>query len=312
MEIEIKKYNPGYKDEWDRFVSSSKNGTFLFYRGFMEYHSDRFTDNSLLFYYKNKLTALLPANVTDGVLYSHQGLTYGGLILNNSVTAKIVLDIFEYLIRYLQENGIHRLIYKSVPHIYHKVPAEEDVYALYRNNAELVGRSISSCIIQQNRVEYSELRKRGIKKAKNNNLHVEEGTDFSDFWKILEENLSQRFQTSPVHTLSEISYLKDKFSDDIQLFQVKDKNETIAGCVIFETDMVAHIQYISASEKGKKTGALDLLFDYLITDVYKDKPYFEFGISTEDNGTYLNEGLIFQKEGFGGRGIVYDVYRLDF
>ncbi|MDU1904405.1 MAG: GNAT family N-acetyltransferase [Dysgonomonas sp.] len=313
MEIEIKKYSPDRKKEWDDFVSSSKNGTFLFYRDFMEYHSNRFTDCSLLFYHKEKLLALLPANIADRILHSHQGLTYGGLIMGISATTKIVLDIFECLIKYLQENKIHRLIYKAVPHIYHKISAEEDLYALYQNKAILAGRSISSCIVQQNKLKYSELRKRGIKKAQANHLQVGKSSNFRKFWQILEENLSQRFSVSPVHTISEISYLKEMFPDNIRLFQVNDSNEEIvAGCVVFETDRVVHIQYISASAKGKETGALDFLFDHLITNIYQDKPYFEFGISTENNGAYLNEGLISQKEGFGGRGIVYDMYRLDF
>jgi len=313
MEIEIKKYNPERKKEWDAFVSFSKNGTFLFYRDFMEYHSDRFTDYSLLFYHKEKLVALLPANIQNNILYSHQGLTYGGLIMGISATTKIVLDIFECLIEYLKENRIHWLIYKAVPHIYHKLSAEEDLYALYQNKAILAGRSISSCIVQQNKIKYSELRKRGVKKAQANHLQVEENSDFCKFWQILEENLSQRFSVSPVHSLSEISYLKETFPDNIRLFQVNDHDgEIVAGCVVFETDRVAHIQYISASTKGKETGALDFLFAHLITNIYQDKPYFEFGISTENNGAYLNEGLISQKEGFGGRGIVYDMYQLDF
>lgn len=311
MEIKIKKYNPEQKKEWDSFVASSKNGTFLFYRDFMEYHSDRFTDCSFLFYYKDKLIALLPANIQDDVLYSHQGLTYGGFILDQSATTKLVLSIFGALIDYLKVNHIHEFIYKPVPHIYHKLPAEEDLYALYRDNAVLTGRSISSCISQVNAVKYSELRKRGIKKAQKNNLQINETSDFSCFWQILEENLSQRFNVLPVHSLSEINYLKSKFPDNIRLFEVKDSDAVIAGCVLFDTDRVVHVQYISASGKGKESGALDLLFDYLITN-NKHKPYFEFGISTEKNGTYLNEGLISQKEGFGARGIVYDMYKLVF
>lgn len=33
-----------------------------------------------------------------------------------------------------------------------------------------------------------------------------------------------------------------------------------------------------------------------------------FGICTENNGNFLNEGLINQKQEFGGRGIVHDFY----
>jgi len=312
MEISIQKYKPELKVQWDDFVTRSKNGTFLHYRDFMEYHSERFEDCSLIFYHKNKIAALLPANVSDNTFYSHQGLTYAGLILGDTATAKITLDIFQKLNEYLMDLGISRFIYKPVPHIYHRIPSEEDLYALYVNHGKLIGRSISSCILQNDKINYSSLRKRGINKAIKNNLRISENSSFSSFWKILTENLNRKFQVSPVHSQNEIEYLKSKFPDNIHLFEVFKENEVVAGCVMFETEKVAHVQYISANEEGKETGALDYLFDYLIQKRFAHKTYFEFGISTEQNGTVLNEGLISQKEGFGGRGIVYDIYQLEF
>ena len=74
------------------------------------------------------------------------------------------------------------------------------------------------------------------------------------------------------------------------------------------TETVAHAQYIASSKEGTEVGALDGLFDYLINERYSDKKWFDFGISTEQGGTYLNEGLVFQKEGFGARAVVYDQY----
>jgi len=310
MEIRIEPYNSALKQTWDDFVSSSRNGTFLINRDFMEYHSSRFTDMSLLFYRKDKLIALLPANVKDNILYSHQGLTYGGLLLNQATTAKQVLDIFGVLKSYLPSLDIIRVIYKAIPHIYHRQASEEDLYALFRCGATLIGRSISSCIFKNNRMDYSKLRKRGIKKALNKKLQIKENTDFSNFWEILGNNLAEKFKTSPVHSLDEIGYLKQKFNAQIRLFEVLANGNVIAGCVIFETYNVAHVQYISASSEGKESGALDYLFDYLIQVIYPEKPFFEFGISTEDNGSVLNEGLISQKEGFGGRAVVYDIYQL--
>jgi hypothetical protein len=90
------------------------------------------------------------------------------------------------------------------------------------------------------------------------------------------------------------------------------KNEDIlAGVVIYESKNVAHAQYIASEEKGREIGALDMIFDYLINEYYKNKKYFDFGISTEKDGLYLNEGLIFFKEGFGARGVVHDFYEVN-
>ena len=80
--------------------------------------------------------------------------------------------------------------------------------------------------------------------------------------------------------------------------------------VVFETDNVAHAQYIANSDEGRQCGALDAVMDYLINQQYANKVYFDFGVSTENNGMYLNEGLAMQKQEFGGRGIVYDFYEI--
>ena len=56
---------------------------------------------------------------------------------------------------------------------------------------------------------------------------------------------------------------------------------------------------------------LDLLFENLINEKYNHKEFFDFGQSTEQMGAVLNENLIFQKEGFGARGVCYDTYKYD-
>lgn len=135
--IEIQQYIPALRPEWDCFIANSRNGTFLFFRNYMDYHSDRFIDNSLLFRYKGKLIAVLPANREGDVLWSHQGLTYGGLVLSSKCTADRVLNIFSLLFSWLSERGFSKLVYKCVPDIYHRYPSQEDLYALFRNNAEV-------------------------------------------------------------------------------------------------------------------------------------------------------------------------------
>ena len=105
--------------------------------------------------------------------------------------------------------------------------------------------------------------------------------------------------------------LAGRFPHNIRLFTANDDGDTVlAGVVVYETANVAHLQYIAASPAGKKAGALDMLIMHLIENVYKEKQYIDFGISTENGGKVLNEGLISQKEGFGGRAIVYDTYEM--
>jgi hypothetical protein len=47
-----------------------------------------------------------------------------------------------------------------------------------------------------------------------------------------------------------------------------------------------------------------------MNEKYCNISIFDFGISTENSGFFLNEGLLFQKESFGGRAIVYETYKL--
>lgn len=307
----ITRYSAEDKERWDRFVRRSKNGTFLLQRDYMDYHADRFRDCSLLIFCNQKLMALLPGNLSGDCFYSHQGLTYAGMLFSPSITLQQAESVFHTTLNYLQtECGVKSLVYRSIPHIYHRYPAEEDLYILTRLGATLTARSISSVIPLDDRLPFRTLRRRQLKKAQTYALTIAEDEDFASFWNILEENLRERYSVSPVHTLEEILRLHKNFPRQISLFRVCDGIETLGGCVVYETDEVAHVQYIAASPRGKKCGALDLLFHQLIYDRYAQKRYFDFGISTEHGGQILNKGLLFQKEGFGARAIMYDVYEL--
>ena len=307
---EIVRYTPELKAQWDSFVRKSRNGTFLFLRDYMDYHRQRFTDSSLLIFHKQSLVALLPLNKeADGSVASHSGLTYGGLITDKKGRAEKVMKLFESLNTWLRDAGIRRVVYRPVPWIYHEMPAEEDLYALFNVcNARLTAREISSTIAQENKLAFSQSRKDCLRKAEKAGVRIVASEDFAAFWDVLSANLQQRYAVSPVHSLTEITALASLFPHEIRLYAAYLDNEMVAGTVVYVMPRVVHVQYISASAKGKTVGALDVLFRYLIDEVFVDKPFFDFGKSTEDRGRRLNEPLIFQKEGFGGRGVCYDTY----
>lgn len=308
--MEIRRYRREDKELWNSFVSKARNATFLFDRNYMDYHADRFDDNSFMFYHKGKLKAVLPANVAGDTLYSHQGLTYGGLLLDKKATVEDVLECFDSLNSWLRENGISKVVYKALPWIYQQYPSQEDLYALtWKCKAQLISRDIASTIVIDNKLKFAESRKSGIRKALSLNIEVGESNDVDGFWYVLEDNLGNRYNAKPVHTASEMKLLMSRFPNNIKLYIAKMNGEIVGGTLIYVTSQVVHTQYISASVEGKKHGALDLLFDYIINKVYANCRYFDFGKSTEQGGAYLNEPLIFQKEGFGGRGVCYDWYQ---
>jgi hypothetical protein len=307
--FEIKKYTPDVATQWNCFVAASKNGTCLFDRSYMDYHADRFHDFSLLIYRRGKLYAVLPGNVEDDTFYSHQGLTYGGLIMSGKTTAADVVEIFRQINGTLRDEGVKMVVYKPVPWIYHEQPAEEDLYAITQLGDVRITRGLSSAVARRNTNEWYRIRKSGALKALKAGVTIGETTDFRPFWSVLSHNLQARYGLNPVHTVEEMELLHQRFPQHIRLFVAKEETEVIGGCVLYVTRRVVHSQYIAASERGRGLHALDLLFNKVISMSLTTHDYFDFGISTEKQGTYLNKQLIYQKEGFGARGVCYDWYK---
>lgn len=309
--IKVVRYSPSLKSVWDGFVAVCKSATFLFERDYMDYNP-RFTDFSLLFYKGNELVALLPACISGDVLASHAGLTYGGLLVGRNVGTEQVLACFAALRAFLKENtAVKRILYRPVPHIYATYPAEEDLYALFRCNAVLAERRVSSVVWQPRALPFSTLRRRKVKRAAACGFSLHEDCDYAAFWAVLAENLKSVHDAVPVHSLAEIEMLAARFPHNIKLFRVVDAvGCTVAGTVLYITERVARVQYIGSAPAGRDAGAVDFLFDYLVHERFADKEFFDFGTSVEQGGRVLNCGLIFQKEGFGGRAVVYDCYEI--
>lgn len=306
--LEIRRYTADQADEWNRFVAASKNGTFLLDRRYMDYHSDRFTDHSLMVYRRNNLYAVLPGNVAGDTFFSHQGLTYGGLVMSDRTTAADVVQIFKDLNYLLRAEGIKRVVYKPTPWIYHRQPAEEDLYAVVEVCGAQLSRGLSSTVSREYLNKWYRIRECGARKAREAGITIVEADDYSAFWPILAKNLRDRYGLTVVHSQEEIQLLHSRFPDRIRLVVAKQGEETLGGTVLYCSDRVVHSQYIAASPRGKELHVLDLLFQQVIAQALKTHAFFDFGISTEKHGTYLNDQLIYQKEGFGGRGICYDWY----
>lgn len=320
--MQIVRYSAERHPEWDAFVKESKNGTFLFMRDYMDYHVDRFKDYSLMYFDdKNKLVALLPANERDGVLYSHQGLTYGGFVLSSKTHIEEVGLLFDLTINYLRQNAFKEWRYKLIPSVYHRLPSQEDQYWLWRNGAKMVDCNVMTAIDLRAWCGVCEERKQSTvssrkqsyaNKLRREGYSVTSATPIVEFWNMLEANLLERFGSKPVHTLAEIELLQRRFPNNIVCRTVSAPNgQIVAGTILFVSDQVVRTQYISASHEGKQMHALDLLFLALVQE-YRERGfhYFDFGTSMAEDGILLNEGLIMQKELLGGRSIACPTYAL--
>lgn len=313
--MQILPYSPEKADEWNRFVDGSRNGTFIHRRDFMDYHADRYPDASLMMYdNRRRLIAVLPATAHDGsVVSSHNGLTYGGWLSGPlKPTQSQMLEGWRLMAEHYRARQFKTLIYKPVPHIYHNYPAEEDLYALYRWNAQVDMVLASTVIDLTHRLPPNTGTRRHIKRAAQADLTVAITDDYGTFWHVLSQRLRERYNTLPVHTLAEIRMLSGRFPDNIKLWTVTDPGGNIlAGTVLFLSNGVVKSQYIGTSAPGREVNATDYMFS-IIADHYTRAGfrYLDMGHSNEDHGRALNEGLVNQKTGYGGRTIVYTTYRL--
>lgn len=316
---EIRRYQSGMKKEWDLFVDKARNSTFLFRRSFIDYHGERFADHSLIAYRNGKLAAILPANISEGMLWSHQGLTYGGWVWapGGPDTSEVFLLWKEWL-QYCRDEKIEKIIYKPLPYIYASMPSQEDLYMLFLSGSSYVATEMSTTIDLSDNPGFNTLQKRHLRKASRANLHIEKfdglNPDKIDkFHALLTGCLRDRHGASPVHSAQELRKLACD-NQEIKFWSVESLNnrEMLGGVCVFETKKCAHCQYIATSEEGRAENVLALLFDKLIRH-YTDCAfrYFDFGISNEGGGIILNSGLNRQKTAYGGSGVACSRYIID-
>jgi hypothetical protein len=312
--MRVAPYAPEHDEAWDRLVEHAPMGTFLHTRRFLSYHGDRFADRSMLVYdERDALVAVLPAAADPGDaswVVSHPGATYGGLV--HSLTGGAVVDALGAVRAHLAATGARGLRYKPVPIVYHGSPAMDDRYALYAAGATLVSCDLSCAVDLQHPGRRGSQRVRGLKRARKAGVELEEGPAVAQaFWPVLERVLADRHGLRPVHTLEEILELRRRFPEQVRFVTVHEGGEVIAGTVLFCVGIAHHAQYIAAGPRGTEVGALDLLFDRCIERATAEGArYFNFGVSTEQGGRLLNRGLHSFKAGFGGGGIVQEVYEL--
>jgi Acetyltransferase (GNAT) domain len=308
-QLTVEHYEPALRAEWDDVVRTARARHFMFERDFMDYHADRFTDASIIVRRSGRAIAVLPASRHDDEVVSHGGLTFGGLLSGPELTAQRAERVFEMVTSLLADEGVRRLVYKPMPHIYHLAPAEEDLYALHSAGARLIRREVTTALRANTSVPQSQERRRAIRLGRTSGAQFEESSPIEDFVELLAEMLRERHGLQPVHTAAELRLLITRFPQTIRLFVATEETVLVAGVLIFETPAVAHAQYIASGPRGRELGATDALVAHLVEHVYADR-WFDLGVSNERNGA-LNAGLQRFKEGFGARTIVHDQYALD-
>lgn len=306
------KYDGDFKPQWDRFVTASRNGTFLFMRDYMDYHAYRFDDFSIIALKDGNPAAMLPANITpDGVLHSHQGLTYGGWILPPAhLDCVSMMEMWQPWLDFCRKQGLRSIDYKPLPYIYACRPSQEDLYLLFRSDASLESCLISSTVELAENPGFNTLQRRHLRKGMATGAMVMETDDVESFMAMTRECLADRHDSAPVHSTSEISMLREHFPKNIRIFCAFVDDVMHAGVMIYDTGIVAHCQYISTTPLGRELNLLSIVFHHLIGETFSSRRYFDFGTSNEQAGHFLNEGLYRQKASLGGSGVAYTRYSI--
>jgi hypothetical protein len=305
------RYAPSSRGAWDAFVDTSRNGTFLFRRDYIEYHSGRYQDFSLIIPAGDHVSALFPANRDGDTVISHAGLTFGGLVLDGRATAERVVAMLSAIVEVLRFEGIRTLVYKTVPTIYHHVPTEEDRYALFHLGAQVVRRDVLTVISPFSPWLPGSKRRWSWNRARRlTGVHVGPSNDWVGFWRVLCDRLREQYSASPTHSLEEIRSLAAMFPAAIRLLTATVNDEIAAGAVLYESRHVTRTQYLAGNAHARAHGLLDLVLQTAIANARMMGKWFDFGASTLSDGT-LNGGLARYKESFGGRTVVQDSYSLD-
>ncbi len=310
--VSIRRYFPQDKEIWNEFNAKSKTHLFMFDRDYMDYHNDRFLDHSLMIYSNEKLVALIPLSEHEHTLKSHGGLTFGGVISDEHMNQELMQDCVLSFNDYCIQNGFDEYIYKKIPQEYSSQPAEEDVYSLKYFGAELYKVEASTMIQLNNPLNMSKLRKRRINKANKSGVVVEVDDSqvaYDKFLALQDEILVKHHGVHAVHNGKEMYKLHTCFPSNIHLYAAKLDNEIIGGSIVYIYPNLVHTQYLCANDIAREVGALDATIDFVMTNFMAGKEWLDFGISTENDGSYLNLGLINQKETFGGRTVVYYTWK---
>lgn len=316
MNLGLRSFEPSDAEEWDTFCEATHQATFLHTRRFLGYHGDRFQDQSLILEEDGRWVGLFPAALhpNDALcVVSHPGITYGGLLHSGGLRGEQMIMALSAIQRHYAALGYAKLNYKVVPSFYHQAPTQDDLYALFRLGASRTRCDLSSTIDLLRRLRVSERRRRSLKKALKMGVQVCEGQEYLPaLWQVVADNLARKHETSPVHSLAEMSLLIDRFPENIRCVCGLLNDVVVAGVLLFSTPLVDHAQYIASSESGYETSALDAVFEHCIVSATTvGKRWFDFGISTENAGMLLNDSLYRFKSEFGGGGFVHEFYELD-
>lgn len=310
-ELRARPYAPRDDGPWDDLVAASWNGTFLHTRRYLDCVALAATDASLVLEDgKGRLVGVLPAAVHASdptMIESHPAVAYGGIVHRGELAGAEMSAALEAVADRYYHDGWRTLRYKAVPHVYHAVPAADDLYALYRLRASRSRCDVASVVDLSERPPPTARRARSLRKAERAGVEVARGPGhLAELSSVIGARLADKFDTEPLHDASTLGRLQELFPAQMECVVGLLDGSLVAGVVLFRTGRVDHAQYIAADDRGYKTAALDAVLTACLAE--SEARYFSFGNSTVYGGRVFNESLFAYKSGFGAGTVVHECY----
>ena len=279
----------------------------------MDYHRDRFEDHSLMIFKNEALVALLPTHLLNKSLVSHNGLTYGGLIVDNNFDQSDIKLLFDSVFSYCKLNGFKQLILKTMPNFYQNKSQEKiEGYLKQICEAKLDKKRVLAIDYSQP-LTIHKTKLKHFRKHQATDFIIKKENTFKLFWnKVLIPLLKEKHNTKPVHSLGEIELLNSQFPKEIVQYNVYCQDKILAGITIFDKGNIVKSQYGAATKLGKKTRALEYLFLNLIFKFkQEEKTFFSMGTVIDKSFPEgYNTGLYKQKKELGCSDYTQNCYNL--
>jgi lipid II:glycine glycyltransferase (peptidoglycan interpeptide bridge formation enzyme) len=153
-----------------------------------------------------------------------------------------------------------------------------------------------------------------VRQAERANINVRVSNDFATFWPILESVLTARHAVKPTHTVSEIQRLHELLPNGFRLLAAYNGKIMVGGIVLVTiNDSALYTLYMAQEYAAQQHHPMHLLLTEAIKLGLKEKKkVLHLGVSTEDGGKKVNEGLFFFKESFGCRPVRRESYEIIF
>jgi hypothetical protein len=312
--MDILKFTEKDHKHWEDFVAYANNGTIFHTLQFLDYHpSDRFQNHHLIIKDRGNIIALFPAVEDHKAIISHQGASYGGFVLKENLGIHITYLIVEHVVQYFKVKGYKKIILTQPPLIYYNNPNQYIDFALMKNAFTYLKRDVTAVIPLDTADPLTRFHgdaRRSTKKAIREGVRVRISDEFSQFYRILGQNLGMRHNVTPTHSLDELTTLKKIFPHKVILFGAHIKEKLLGGIVVFITNpRVILAFYISHDDKYQNYRPVNLLL-YEVIRWGRNQGFEYLDLGTFTLNMAPNWGLGRFKEKFSARGFLRDTYQL--